>query len=88
MSTEFVGTDVGTVMDRGQVFPRRGVPEVLLRIPTSTSSTAVGRVTSLSSDGNPYVVLPQAWVGGKNQFFGTTDSWDDSWVISLIKKGP
>jgi filamentous hemagglutinin len=93
MSTEYVGTDSATLMDRGQVFQHWGEPEVLLRIPTSELSSAVvprplgGRLTV---GWEPRTLFyPKAGTGGQNQFLGITKTWDDSWVIPLQPmKGP
>lgn len=90
MSTDYVGLDANVLMDRGQVFEHWGAPEVLLRIPTSELSSAVvprplgGR---LSVGWEPRTQFyPAAGTGNMNQFLGATKSWDDSWVVPLIKK--
>lgn len=93
MSTEYVGTNIATLMDRGQVFQQWGQPEVLLRIPTSElSSATVPRPLGgkLSVGWEPHTSFyPKAGTGGQNQFLGATKTWDDSWVIPLPpKKGP
>jgi adhesin HecA-like repeat protein len=91
MTTDFVGTDVGVLMDRGQVFAQWRAPEVLLRIPASELSSAVvprplgGR---LSVGWEPRTQFyPAAGSGNMNQFLGTTSSWDDAWVIPLKRLG-
>jgi hypothetical protein len=93
MSTEYVGTDMVTLMDRAQVFQQWGQPEVLLRIPTyELSSAVVPRPLGgkLSVGWEPRALFyPNAGTGGQNQSLGTTKTWDDSWVIPLPpKKGP
>lgn len=82
MSTDFVGTNSAVMMNRGQIFEQWGVPEVLLRIPTRELSSAVaprplgGRLAVGWEPSTSF--YPGAGVGGQNQFFGTTKTWDDS----------
>lgn len=90
MSTDYVGTDIATLMDRGQVFQQWGEPQVLLRIPTSELSSAIvprplgGK---LSVGWEPRTLFyPKAGTGGQNQFLGATKTWDDAWVIQLLPK--
>ncbi|WP_321846346.1 DUF6531 domain-containing protein [Paraburkholderia bannensis] len=89
MSTEYVGTDPAVLMDRAQVFQHWGAPEVLLKIPTSELSTAtVPRPFGgkLSVGWEPETsVYPAAGSGGQNQFFGTTNTWSDDWIVPLDK---
>lgn len=89
MSTQYVGTDPGVLMDRGQVFEHWGAPEVLLKIPTSElSSATVPRPFGgkLSVGWEPETsVYPAAGSGDLNQFLGTTKSWSDDWITPLKK---
>ncbi|MGJ0430909.1 hypothetical protein [Methylobacter sp.] len=87
MTTDFVGLDPKVLMDRGQVFPAWGEPEVLLRIPTSALDNAVvprPLGESLSAGWEPFTEFyPAAGSGGIRQFMGTTKTWSDDWIIPL-----
>jgi hypothetical protein len=87
MSTENVGNDIATLMDRGQIFQQWGEPEVLLRIPTSEISSAVvprPLGNKLTVGWEPQTSFyPKAGTGRQNQFLGSTRTWNDSWVIPL-----
>ncbi|WP_431227463.1 DUF6531 domain-containing protein [Burkholderia contaminans] len=89
MSTDYVGTNQGVLMDRGQVFQHWGPPDVLLKIPTSElSSATVPRPLGgkLSVGWEPETSFyPAAGSGGQNQFMGTTKSWSDDWIIPVEK---
>lgn len=87
MSTDYVGTDPAVLMDRGQVFPQWGAPEVLLKIPTPMVDVAnVPRPlgNQLSTGWEPNTEFyPAAGSGGQNQFLGTTKAWSDDWIIPV-----
>ncbi|CAN0643925.1 DUF6531 domain-containing protein [Burkholderia cepacia] len=89
MSTDYVGTNQGVLMDRGQVFQHWGAPDVLLKIPTSElSSATVPRPLGgkLPVGWEPETSFyPAAGSGGQNQFMGTTKSWSDDWIIPVEK---
>ena len=87
MSTDFVGLDPKILMDRGQVFPHWGQPEILIRIPASAVTKAsVPRPfgDKLKVGWEPVTeAYPAAGSGNMNQFIGETQTWDDAWVIIL-----
>lgn len=87
MSSDYVGLDSRTIMDRSQVFERWGVPEVLLRIPASEIDSAVVPRPfggSLNVGWEPRTAAyPAAGSGDMHQFLGTTRSWSESWIIPL-----
>ncbi|WP_175953158.1 RHS repeat-associated core domain-containing protein [Burkholderia sp. BCC0405] len=89
MSTDYVGTNQGVLMDRGQVFQHWGAPDVLLKIPTSElSSATVPRPLGgkLPVGWEPETSFyPAAGSGGQNQFMGTTKSWSDDWIVPVDK---
>lgn len=90
MSTEYVGLDPKILMDRGQVFPHWGTPEVVLKIPTSAITKATvprpfGNKSDVGWEPNTEA-YPAAGKGGMNQFLGETKTWDDSWIM-VVKPG-
>ena len=87
MSTDYVGLDIGVLMKKSQVFDYWGEPEVLLRIPTSSLTSASvpkalgGNFKFLDEPITSF--YPAAGEGGINQFKGTTFDWSDNWIIPL-----